>query len=164
MTKLKQHLIWPLALVAGLSGCDANRDSADTALTAMLETDRAFAEKAATDGAPAAFAAYAADSVRMFPQGGLPYDGHDKLVERFGNWPDTAMLSWTPKGGVASSSGDFGYTWGLSVYRSIDENGDATADHGKYISIWRKEADGAWKFVADMGNAAPAPDAGEPDL
>ena len=129
----------------------------DDELSAMLDADRAFAAMADEKGAPAAFAAFAAEDVRMFPEGGLPYDGREALIARFANWPEGATLSWTPQGGAAAPAGGFGYTWGLSVFRVRNDEGEDIVQHGKYISIWRREGDGAWKFVADIGNAAPAP-------
>ena len=122
----------------------------------MLSADRAFAAMAKSDGVPAAFAAYASDDVRMFPEGGAPYQGRDKLVERFAGWPEGAMLDWTPMDGAAASSGDFGYTWGTYVFTAQGEDGE-TSSYGKYVSIWRKDADG-WKFIVDIGNQSPAPE------
>ena len=123
----------------------------------MLAADRAFAEMAKDDGVPAAFAAYAAEDVHMFPEGGQPYSGRDAMMAKFANWPEGAVMSWTPAEGMASKGGDFGFTWGRYVYTAKSENGPAEA-HGKYVSIWRKEKDGAWKFVADIGNTNPAPE------
>lgn len=124
----------------------------------MLDVDRAFAAMAKEEGVPSAFAAYAAEDVRMFPEGGASYSGRDALVSRFANWPDGATLAWTPVEGVAASSGDFGYTWGTFIFTAQSEDGE-TSEYGKYVSIWRK-TDGEWKFIADIGNQGPAP-AGE---
>ncbi len=125
----------------------------------MLDADRAFAAMAQEEGVPAAFAAYAADDVRMFPEERESYTGRDTLIERFANWPDGATLEWTPKTGAAASSGDFGYTWGTFVFTAKGEDGE-TSSYGKYVSIWRKD-DGEWKFIADIGNQGPSPDAAD---
>lgn len=122
----------------------------------MLAADSAFAKMAAEKGVPAAFAAYAASDVRMFPDGGEPYSGRDALIARFAAWPEGAALSWTPVEAMAASGGDFGFTWGRFIFTAPGAAG-AVAEHGKYVSIWRREPDGSWKFVADIGNASPAP-------
>ncbi|WP_133162307.1 YybH family protein [Hyphococcus luteus] len=124
----------------------------------MMAADRAFADMAKAEGVPAAFAAYAAEDVRMFPEGVQPYAGRDALIERFSAWPDGAHLSWAPVEGMASGSGDFGFTWGRFVYTAEGDAGPVE-QHGKYVSVWRKTADGDWKFVADIGNTNPAPEA-----
>ncbi len=125
----------------------------------MMETDRAFATMAAKEGVLAAFSAYAADDVRMFPGGGQPYSGKPELIERFSTFPEGATLEWDPVEGVAGPSGDFGFTWGRYVYTPSPDTENASAGHGKYISIWRREDNGDWKFIADMGNANPDPNA-----
>ncbi|MFQ5562109.1 MAG: YybH family protein [Parvularculaceae bacterium] len=126
---------------------------------AMLAADRAFAAMAAEKGVPAAFAAFAAEDVRMFPDGGEPYQGRGAMIARFQDWPEGATLKWAPEEAVAASGGDFGFTWGRYVYKGPDGDGGTETDHGKYVSIWRLEADRSWKFIVDIGNSNPAPDA-----
>ena len=39
---------------------------------------------------------------------------------------------------------------------------DATmmpVNHGKYCSVWKKQPDGSWKWVVDIGNSSPGPPA-----
>lgn len=126
------------------------------AVEEMLAVDAAFAQMAQEEGVPAAFAHYAAEDVWMFPEGGAPYQGRDRLIERFASWPEGARLEWSPQDGMAAAGGDFGFTWGRYVLTAPAEDGE-NASHGKYVSIWRKE-NGAWKFVADIGNSSPAPE------
>jgi len=61
-------------------------------------------------------------------------------------------LLWTPLGGGVSASGDLGYTYGTYEFRSRDEDGKLGSTYGKYATIWRKQSDGSWKVVLDMGN------------
>jgi ketosteroid isomerase-like protein len=49
-------------------------------------------------------------------------------------------------------SGDLGYTWGFYESRWRSEDGREQVTRGKYTSVWRRQADGAWKAVLDMGN------------
>ena len=67
------------------------------------------------------------------------------------------QLLWTPVGADISAFGDLGYTYGTFEFRSKGKDGKAVVDYGKYTSIWKKQADGSWKVVLDMGNASPAP-------
>ena len=34
-----------------------------------------------------------------------------------------------------------------------DAAGNSTRDRGKYLTVWRKQADGTWKSIADMFNS-----------
>jgi ketosteroid isomerase-like protein len=64
-------------------------------------------------------------------------------------------LTWKPIGADVSSSGDLGYTYGTYEFRSKDASGKPSVSHGKYTSIWKRQKDGSWKVVLDMGNASP---------
>jgi len=64
-----------------------------------------------------------------------------------------------------ASSGDLGYVTGTYEINETDASGKPKTDKGKYLEVWKKQADGSWKCVADMFNtdlpAAPAPASGE---
>jgi uncharacterized protein (TIGR02246 family) len=49
-------------------------------------------------------------------------------------------------------SGDLGYVTGTYELSETDANGKPMVDKGKYLEIWKKQADGSWKCVADMFN------------
>ena len=34
-----------------------------------------------------------------------------------------------------------------------DTSGKAISDKGKYLMVWKKQADGAWKVLFDMSNS-----------
>ncbi|MGA8309112.1 MAG: nuclear transport factor 2 family protein, partial [Terriglobales bacterium] len=56
-----------------------------------------------------------------------------------------------------AASGDLGYTFGNYVLKSKDKDGHAVAHYGKYATVWKKQKDGSWKVVMDMGNSSPNP-------
>ena len=66
-------------------------------------------------------------------------------------------LTWTPVHADMAASGDLGYTFGTYEFRSKGKDGKPTVELGKYASIWKKQKDGSWKVVMDMGNSSPAP-------
>lgn len=146
-------------IVTVLTFCFASAAFADP-VEEMIAADKAFAKMADQESVPAAFGEYAASDVRMFPEGEHSYAGREAMMRRFADWPADATMDWEPKGGMAASSGDFGFTWGTFVFTAQGEDGE-TVEHGKYVSIWRKEPDGQWKFVVDISNESPAPDAAE---
>jgi uncharacterized protein (TIGR02246 family) len=72
-------------------------------------------------------------------------------------------LTWSPVFVDVSGSGDLGYSFGNYEFRSIGKDGKPSVEHGKYTTIWKKQKDGKWKVVLDMGNANPEPqDAASP--
>lgn len=61
-------------------------------------------------------------------------------------------LVWrTEKAGVARS-GDLGYTSGGYDWSFTDAAGRSIKDKGKYLTVWKKQADGSWKVLFDMFN------------
>jgi ketosteroid isomerase-like protein len=62
-------------------------------------------------------------------------------------------LTWHPdKAGVARS-GELGYTSGKYKVSFKDESGKTISDKGKYLMVWKKQSDGAWKVLFDMNNS-----------
>lgn len=59
-------------------------------------------------------------------------------------------LSWEPSKVEVARSGDLAYTQGSYRMAFPDRHGKPTTDQGKTLEIWKKQADGTWKCVADM--------------
>jgi ketosteroid isomerase-like protein len=61
-------------------------------------------------------------------------------------------ISWKTNRAEVSESGDLGYTSGTyqGSYRGTD--GKTVHERGKYLCVWKKQADGTWKAVHDMWN------------
>jgi len=141
------------SVVTGTSA--AEKDMRDAWLLELMDADREFSAMSAAEGAPVAFAAYADASVIMLPAGGAPIHGHSAMVAVFDGY--TANLTWEPEYADVAASGDLGFTWGRYVQEREGEDGEPVLSYGKYVSIWRRQDDGSWKFVLDTGNESPAP-------
>ena len=63
-----------------------------------------------------------------------------------------------------AKSGDLGWTSGPYEITEIDANGKPMTDKGKYLAVWKKQADGSWKCVADMFNTDLPPASAPPAL
>jgi len=62
-------------------------------------------------------------------------------------------ITWhANKVGVARS-GDLGYTSGTTEATFKDASGKTISDKGKYLTVWKKQADGEWKVLYDMFNS-----------
>src|SRR5260370_3730035 len=53
----------------------------------------------------------------------------------------------------ASRSGVIGYTQGPYDLAFAAAKGNAIKDRGKYLAVWKKQTDGAWRVVADIFNS-----------
>jgi uncharacterized protein (TIGR02246 family) len=58
-----------------------------------------------------------------------------------------------------AGSEDLAYTQGTYEFSAKDPDGGAVTDRGKFVVVWKKQTDGAWKIAADIWNSdsAPAP-------
>lgn len=62
-------------------------------------------------------------------------------------------LRWRPLVAEASAAGDLGYTIGAwDFVERRDGAAPAVTGRGRYLTVWRKQPDGGWKVVADLGN------------
>ena len=50
-------------------------------------------------------------------------------------------------------SGDLAYTQGAYSMTMTDQKGNPAPDKGKYLTVWKKQADGSWKVIEDMFNS-----------
>ena len=113
--------------------------------------------KAAGERGSAGYMFYYADDSVELPNGGPIIQGKVNIAKGMGflDQKDN-RLTWTPVGADISASGDLGYTYGTFEFHSKDKDGKPTVEHGKYTSIWKKQKDGSWKVVLDMGNSSAA--------
>lgn len=64
-----------------------------------------------------------------------------------------AAISWKTTKVEVAQSGDFGYTSGTYKFTVNDASGKPVDDRGKYVEVWKKQADGSWKCVMDIWNS-----------
>ncbi|WP_112662092.1 YybH family protein [Microvirga flavescens] len=141
------------ALVAGLISLGISQAAKGQAMPAqeLIEVDRAFNAMGQKEGVGKAFIAYSAEgATTLIRPGNMPILSKGELIEVFSKVQGSS-LSWEPLKAEIAASGDLGYTFGR--YK-VSENGEVKS-HGVYVSIWKKQADGSWKFVLDGGGTTP---------
>lgn len=125
----------------------------------LMITDRNFSDRSKEAGMQKAFLEFADDSAVILRENALPIVGKATLAESFSGIPDTGfVLTWEPLAGHISGSGDLGYTYGIFT---TTINGDSSLRQGTYVTIWKKQEDGSWKWVLDTGNQGIGQDAVE---
>ena len=124
----------------------------------LLRVDEEFSAAAQTLGVGEAFLRYADPGAVMLPEKQNAVTGLDAIRKQFADFPAGATLIWKPFRAEAAASGDLGYTLGTYEYRARGADGKPVVRYGKYCSVWKKQADGAWKWVVDVGTPSPPPD------
>lgn len=141
-----------LVLILAVTASAQQKRAVDNKVLLKLEAD--FARATALGGHEAFVSYFAEDGVELQNGGGIATKS-DLLKE--GPWPPGFSLSWTPVKAEMASSGDLGYTYGNYVLKMKGQDGTPVTRYGKYTSIWKKQKDGTWKVILDMGNTSPAP-------
>lgn len=112
----------------------------------LVEAERAFAAAATAKGQRDAFLEYLADDSLLFRPGPVP----GKMFYRTRPVPP-GQLSWGPVFADASLAGDYGVSTGPFEFRKDPKQTDPPNGYGHFVSIWKKQRDGAWKVEVDLG-------------
>jgi ketosteroid isomerase-like protein len=126
-------------------------EAAAETLASALNADQAFATATAKDGPAVAFAAWFEPDDSQFIAPGQVTKGAAAVAAGFAGSPPGFTIAWVPDGGVGSASGDLAVTTG----RYTITVGDQAIEAGRYLTTWRKDAEGAWKVIIDTTVADP---------
>ena len=118
-------------------------DSANTRFIAAIERG---------DSATAV-ASYADDAVIMMPND-QTWRGLDAARKGFAGFLSQASI----KNAKASTDdvmvrGDLAVETGHYEWTIVPKGGKEMKDKGKYLTVWKRQADGAWKIVRDINNS-----------
>jgi ketosteroid isomerase-like protein len=141
-----------LILLILVSSCRLhNREEQDIPKADIIELqiiDSEFSDFSKEYGMRKAFLEYIDDDGVMMKDQSLPIKGA-RAIDLISSMNDsTVTMTWEPEGGDIAASGELGYTYGIYEMRDKENN----VQRGTYVTIWKKQKDGKWKFVLDSGN------------
>jgi ketosteroid isomerase-like protein len=134
------------------TGGATQKDETRAQLRARLETERAFSRTSSEKGMKEAFIEYAADDGLLFRRTVV----NAKELWRKASPAPTGLLTWQPSFADLSRAGDLGYTTGPWEFREKPSDQQA-GGHGHFVTVWRRQADGTYKFALDIGTSHAAP-------
>ena len=147
-----------VTLCAGsiLLGCATSAPDLERARRTVAAADSTWAAAAAARDLEASVNAMADDGI-MFPPDQAPVVGRAAIKEYMAAAFAIPGFSvrWAPGEIKVASSGDLAYSFGRSRYTVPDSGGTIRTIYAKGVTIWRREADGRWRCVADIWNSAP---------
>ncbi len=153
--KIRSLLLLLLAVCFLGGSTAAQKKTGVNDLRSMVETERSFARMSEEKGTREAFAAFIADEGILF----RPTAVLGKKWMRENPLPPSTtrpLLAWQPIFAFVSSAGDLGYTTGPWQYKKDIKDAQPTA-FGNFMTVWKKQADGSWKFALDLGVSNPEP-------
>ena len=119
---------------------------------ALKQADIDFSNLSVEKGMNHAFLSYADDDAVVLKPNSYPIRGIDKLRKRYSKQDTAFVLTWKPLYADIAASLELGYTYGTWEYKTKDENGNPVKYYGTYVTIWKKNKEGKWKFVLDTGS------------
>ena len=122
----------------------------------LMELEGRFG-KAVAAGGGKAFGQWFADDAVTLNNGRPAVLGRANIAAQAQWDPKTYQLTWSPEGAQMGPSNDMGFTWGHYEGHSKDANGQPVFISGRYITMWKRVADGSWKVAMDASaNDPPA--------
>ena len=147
---LHQGLLFTVSAAGPSTALGTRGDDVPAALAEMVDAERAFAQRAQEVGAKQAFLDYFADTAVGF-ESGKPAPAKDGIRAQPDPPQDVKILFWwEPRYGDIAASGDLGWLTGPVRSARADRNNGAVR-HGNYASIWKRQPDGTFKVVIDVG-------------
>jgi uncharacterized protein (TIGR02246 family) len=133
-------------------------DTREADIKALKDADAAEARDLAAKAFDKMASYYADDAVLMTP-GAPAAVGKDAIqgMSKMLTDGDVELKFAATKVDVAKS-GDIGYTQGSYTMASTDPTTKRrTTEKGNYLTVYRKQADGAWKIIEDINTPDSAP-------
>lgn len=128
------------------------------AIDEIREADHNFSVLSEKQGMAKAYTTYASDDVVKLNDGAPPAVGFDSLRAQMARMPrDGSMLTWQPLKADAALSGELGYTFGQWMLTKRDEAGKRSTQYGVYVTVWKRQRNGQWRFVVNGNNETPEP-------
>lgn len=117
----------------------------------LAAMEDAFCRMAQEKGVLAAFQHYAAPDVAFIDTDPRKFRGAAAVQERMGGFPPGATLTWSAHFTDVSDDGTLGYNYGRYEMRGLGPDGKERVGGGWFLSIWKRQPDGSWKYVMDTG-------------
>ncbi len=135
-----------ILIIFVLLSCSETKPVADP--TVLLDADIAFSDYSVKHGIQKAFIEFADDSVVLLKPKQMPIVGKLSLIKSYEGKSDTeVVLTWKPAKAIIAESGELGYTYGFwTLFAPKDTS------RGTYMTVWKKDPNGRWKYIADTGN------------
>jgi len=149
-----QTALDPLAMPQSNNSSLLTQPTLSPGVLFLFDLDKKFAKATLDDGGKA-FNAWFADDAVTIENKQAPTIGRAAIAAGAQWDPKQYQLKWTPQGGQMLPAGDAGYTWGHYEGTAIDAHGNNVTTTGRYITLWKKQADGTWKVALDASNEEP---------
>ena len=154
--KLRLLLLIPaLALAPHFAVAHPDKNKLKAEVAAMED---AFCAMAKEKGLLAAFQYFAAPDVAFIDTDPRQWRGSAAVLQRIGPDQPGVSLTWSAYYTDVSDDGTLGYNYGRYESRRMGPDAKESVHNGWFLTIWKRQPDGSWKYVMDNGAPdRPAP-------
>jgi len=155
----RRSLLVGAAVVGFAVACRTSATGANASDVAqLLTTDREWAKVSSTGTSADSVLAFWTDDARVLLPGQPEMSGKAAIRKMVLGALKTPgfHITWTPERAAVARSGDLGYTYGANEVTAPDSAGRLVTTPGRYLTVWRKGADGRWRCVQDYSTPASA--------
>jgi ketosteroid isomerase-like protein len=125
--------------------------------TEVAGMEDAFYAMAKSQGLLAAFQHFAAPDVAFIDTDPRKWRGPAAVLERIGPDQPGVKLTWSASFTDVSDDGTLGYNYGRYESRYTGPDGKESVHTGWFLTIWKRQPDGSWRYVMDNGSPDPKP-------
>ncbi len=144
-----------LALVLFAAGCGEQKppDTRAADEKSIRDADAQWSKTAAARDIDGTVSYYSDDASLLAPNAPIASDKQSIRAAWAGLLTPDTSLSWQASKVEVARSGDLAYLIGTYQLTTKDAHGKPVSDNGKFVEVWKKQADSKWKVVADIFNS-----------
>jgi ketosteroid isomerase-like protein len=153
-------LLFSVALLTPLFTLAAEKPHQARLKAELVQVEQEFNAMAQSKGLLAAFQHFAAPDVAFLDVDPRKFRGPDAVRQRMtGADQPGVTLTWSPSFTDVSDDGTLGYNYGRYERRGPGPDGKEVVRGGWFLTIWKRQPDGTWRYVMDNGtpDRPPAP-------
>jgi len=152
-----------ISLSIFIFSCNSNQqtsnsltETSDSLRLQLINVDKSWSEHSLQKGYHKSRIDFADDAAIDLLEGEMPLHGINEIKEYAASHPDSAFtLTWEPLRCEVAASGELGYTFGGWTMKTKSKGGKDTLLFGDYMTVWKRQPDGSWKYIVDGGNNTP---------
>lgn len=145
---MKKLLLATALLFLGSIASAADKDQLKREIAGM---ETAFCTMAKEKGLLAAFQHFAAPDVAFIDTDPRQFRGPAAVLQRMGADKPGVSLEWSAYFTDVSDDGTLGYNYGRYELHASGPDGQPVTRHGWFLTIWKRQPDGSWRYVMDTG-------------
>jgi len=153
LTDVRLNTLFVFLFLLALSTACQTQGTSDTRAAdeaALKKLDDEWSKATGSRDVEKMISYYSDDAMVMLPN--IPtLTGKESIRTFWSSMLDSGFSGgWNATKVEVARSGDLAYVTGSYQFNDNEGGGKSMTDKGRYFAVWKKQADGSWKCVADM--------------